>query len=149
MLKDEQKIIEKWINFLKFAHFCELFKFIIGPKVLVIGPFRCTTYVEPDKNILEPFLHENEVLTIGLTDWSGYSICLHYDQRFHPYSMIYFLIKRQSAIKIIIIGTIWMLNWTELGKKKRTEEGIIRFPLSRSVISHCVRSRVRQSRTFR
>ena len=43
MLKDEQKIFEKWITRYKarkFAHFYELVKFIIGPKVLVIGPFR-------------------------------------------------------------------------------------------------------------
>ena len=58
MLKDEQKIFKKWITSIKarnFAHYYELVKFIIGPKVLVIGPFRCTTYVEPDKNILEHF----------------------------------------------------------------------------------------------
>ena len=49
MLKDEQKIkkITRYSS-RKFAHFYELVKFIIGPKVLVIGPFRCTTYVEPD-----------------------------------------------------------------------------------------------------
>ena len=52
------KKIEKWITSIKsrkFAHYNELVKFIIGPKVLFIGPFRCTTYVEPDKNILEHF----------------------------------------------------------------------------------------------
>ena len=36
---------------------------------------------------LRTFLHENAVLTIGLTDQSGYSICLLYGQSFHPYSM--------------------------------------------------------------
>ena len=43
MLKDEQKYIFKNITRIKarkFAHFDELVKFIIGPKVLVIGPFR-------------------------------------------------------------------------------------------------------------
>ena len=42
MLKNEQKIIKKRITSInagKFAHFDELVKFIIGPKVLVIGPF--------------------------------------------------------------------------------------------------------------
>ena len=43
----------------KFAYFCDYMKnwssFLIGPKVLVIGTFRYTTYVEPDKNILEHF----------------------------------------------------------------------------------------------
>ena len=31
-------------------------------------------------------MHENALLTIGLTDQSGYSICILYGQRFHPYS---------------------------------------------------------------
>ena len=35
---------------------------------------------------LRTFLHENAALTIGLTDQSGYSICLLYGQSFHPYS---------------------------------------------------------------
>ena len=42
MQKDEQKIIEKWITSIKsrtFAHYYELVKFIIGPKVLVIVPY--------------------------------------------------------------------------------------------------------------
>ena len=49
MLKDEQKILKiifTRYNARKFAHFYELVKFIIGPKVLVIGPFRCTMYVD-------------------------------------------------------------------------------------------------------
>ena len=33
---------------------------------------------------LRTFLHENVVLTISLTDQSGYSICLLYGQTFHP-----------------------------------------------------------------
>ena len=43
MLKDEQKIYKKRITGIKarkFAHYYELVKFIIGPKVLVIVPFR-------------------------------------------------------------------------------------------------------------
>ena len=43
MLKDEQKIIKKLItsiNARNFAYYYELVKFIIGPKVLVIAPFR-------------------------------------------------------------------------------------------------------------
>ena len=36
---------------------------------------------------LRTFLHENALLTIGLPDQSGYSICLLYGQSFHPYSM--------------------------------------------------------------
>ena len=43
MLKDEQNNIEKGITSIKartFAHYYELFKFIIGPKVLVIVQFR-------------------------------------------------------------------------------------------------------------
>ena len=35
---------------------------------------------------LKTFLHKNAVLTIGLTDQSGYSTCLLYDQTFHSYS---------------------------------------------------------------
>ena len=45
------------------------------------------TYVEPYQNILEPFFHKNALLTIGLTDQSGYSICLLYGQTFHPQRM--------------------------------------------------------------
>ena len=43
MRKDEQKMIKKRItryNAGNFAHFYELVKFIIGPEVLVIAPFR-------------------------------------------------------------------------------------------------------------
>ena len=43
LLKDKQNIIKKWVtryNTQKFAHFNELVKFIIGPKGLVIAPFR-------------------------------------------------------------------------------------------------------------
>ena len=36
---------------------------------------------------LRTFLHKNALLTIGITDQSGYSICLTYVQRFHPYSI--------------------------------------------------------------
>ena len=32
-------------------------------------------------------MHQNAVLTIGLTDQSGHSICLLYGQSFHPYSI--------------------------------------------------------------
>ena len=42
------------------------------------------TFVEPYQKILEPFLHEYAVLTIGLTEQSGYSLCLLYGQNFHP-----------------------------------------------------------------
>ena len=35
---------------------------------------------------LRTFLHENALLTIGLTDQSVYSICLLYGQLFDPYS---------------------------------------------------------------
>ena len=37
-------------------------------------------------NYLRTFLHKNALFTIGLTDQSGYSICLLYGQTFHPYS---------------------------------------------------------------
>ena len=42
MLKNEQKILKIYIryNYIKFAQFYELVKFIIGPKGLVIAPFR-------------------------------------------------------------------------------------------------------------
>ena len=73
-------------NYRKFAQFYELVKFIIGPKVLVIGPFRCTTYVDSDKNILEPFCTKMHSDAMRLTDQSGYSICLLYGQGFHTYS---------------------------------------------------------------
>ena len=36
---------------------------------------------------LRTFLHEYALLKIGLTDKSGYSICLPYGQGFHPYSI--------------------------------------------------------------
>ena len=45
---------------------------------------------------LRTFLHENAVLMIGLTDQSGYSICLLYGQTFHPYS-------RKKPIKAISV----------------------------------------------
>ena len=89
MLKNEQKKIKQWntrYNYRKFAQFYELVKFIIGPKVLVIGPFRCTTYVEPDKNILEPFCTKMHSDAMRLTDQLGYSICPLYGQVFQPYS---------------------------------------------------------------
>ena len=80
MLKNEQKIFKKWntrYNYRKFAQFYELVKFIIGPKLLVIGPFRCTTYVDSDKNILEPFCTKMHSDAMRLTDqsrvWSGIS----------------------------------------------------------------------------
>ena len=37
---------------------------------------------------LRTFLHKKAVLTIGLTDKSGYSICLLNGQNFHPHSSI-------------------------------------------------------------
>ena len=37
---------------------------------------------------IRTFLHKNAVLTIGLTDQSGYSICLLYGKTFHTYSMV-------------------------------------------------------------
>ena len=37
---------------------------------------------------IRTFLHENEVLMIGLTDQSGYSIFLLYGQTFNHYSML-------------------------------------------------------------
>ena len=43
MLKDEQNIFKKLITSIKareFAHYYELVKFIIGPKVIVIVTFR-------------------------------------------------------------------------------------------------------------
>ena len=47
MLKDEQKLIEKMNDYIQGQEICtllrfyeELVKFIIGPKVLLIGPFR-------------------------------------------------------------------------------------------------------------
>ena len=61
-------------------------KFIIGPKVLVIGPFRCTTYVDSDKNVLEPFCTKMLCDAMRLTGQSRYSICLLYGQVFHTYS---------------------------------------------------------------
>ena len=91
MLKDEQKSLEKWntrYNYRKFAQFYELVKLIIGPKVLVIGPFHCTTYVDSDKNILEPFCKKMHSDVMRLTDQLGYSICLFYGQGFHPYSIL-------------------------------------------------------------
>ena len=90
MLKDEQKIIKKWntkYNYKKFAQFYELVKFIISTKVQVIGPFRCTTYVDSDKNILDPFCKKMHNDAMRLTDQLGYSICLFYGQDFHPYSI--------------------------------------------------------------
>ena len=89
MLKNEQKIIKKWntrYNYRKFAQFYKLVKFIIGPKVLVIVPFRCTTYVDSDKNIFEPFCTKMHCDAIRLTGQSRYSICLLYGQGFHTYS---------------------------------------------------------------
>ena len=44
------------------------------------------TYVNPDKNILEPFCTKMHCDAIRLTVQSGYSICLFYGQVFHPYS---------------------------------------------------------------
>ena len=48
-------------------------------------------------NYLRTFLHENALLTIGLTDQSGYSIYLVYGQSFHPYSIYKNLDTLQKA----------------------------------------------------
>ena len=90
MLKDEQKLFKKWntiYKYRKFAHYYELVKFIIGPKVLVIEPFRCMTYVDSEENILEPFCTKMHSDAMRLTDQLRYRICLLYGQGFHPYSI--------------------------------------------------------------
>ena len=56
---------------------------------------------------LRTFLHENAVLTIGLTDQLGYSICLLYGQSFHPYS-----VSKNAGFE-----SIWLLEKEEGGGK--------------------------------
>ena len=48
-----------------------------GQKVLNIGPFRCTTYVEPDQNIFERSLNKFEDVTNSA---HGPIICTYYAQ---------------------------------------------------------------------
>ena len=83
MLKNE--ILVTTIS--KFAQFYELVKCIIGSKLQVIRPFRCTTYVDSEKIILEPFCTKMHSKTMRITHQSCYSICLRYGQRLHTCSI--------------------------------------------------------------
>ena len=58
---------------------------------------------------LTTFLHENAVLTIGLTDQSGYSICLLYGQTFYPYSTVEKKLHHYRAISgcFAIVQKMW------------------------------------------
>ena len=58
-----------------------------GPKVLNIGPFRCTTYVEPDQIIFERFLTNLKLWWIRLTDQSYLRIMMKVRYLDHPYSI--------------------------------------------------------------
>ena len=59
------------------------------PKVLNIGPFRCTTYVEPDQNILQHFCKNLKFWWFWLMDQSYYSIRHKIYYQFYPYSSIF------------------------------------------------------------
>ena len=135
MLKNEQKIIKKWntrYNYRKFAQFYELVKFIIGPKVLVIGPFRCTTYVASDKNILEPFCTKMHSDAIRLTGQSRYSICLLYGQVFHTDSIF---ILAEGPVEAFWPCCSWH-SWLSIGPIASAGNGklinywAVAFPLS-------------------
>ena len=61
----------------------KIYRVILTNHIVLYARF---TYVESYQNILEHFCTKNAVLTIGLMDQSGYSLCLLYGQTFHPCS---------------------------------------------------------------
>ena len=57
------------------------------------------------------FLHENAVLTIGLTDQSDYSICILIGQNFHPFSTMkkLFIFRNVATRNPSIAKPFWTL----------------------------------------
>ena len=81
----------------------ELVRFLICTNVLVIGPFQCTTYVEPDQNILEYFLHEFEFLTILANGPIILSITHKSCYPFQIYGGIYYIIYSVKQYNTILM----------------------------------------------
>ena len=53
---------------------------------------------------LRTFLQKNALLTIGLKDQSGYSICLLYGQGFHPYNTLLFELYSSPYNRVFMLG---------------------------------------------
>ena len=82
-----------------------------GPKILNIGPFRCTTNVEPDQNIFEWFWTNLKLWRIRLTDQLYVRIKLKASCRDHPYSTNYFTPNFNSLIFFDNYHWLFHLGW--------------------------------------